>query len=412
MAILPQLKILISGAGIAGPCLAYWLTRTRNAPSIKILERSPSPRVTGQAVDIRGGGINILKRMGLEDELRARHTTEKGTEILNAQGKPFAQFGVGEIFTAEHEILRADLAELFLDAIKDKKGVVSQYGDYIKALVQSADGVKVTYASGGMETFDVVVAADGLSSTTRPLIIDEKTIKGSYRFMDQYQAFFSIPRQPNDSRTWKWYNAPKGLGIMIRPHRSPETVGAYLSVTMAKHGDRDPVLEETMNKGTDDKKQTLRKYFENAGWEAERVLNGMDKSEDFYMTREARIKLSKWTNGRAVLLGDAAFATMGIGTTFAIQSAYVLAGELSKVEKSSDVANALERYEQVFRSISDRYGNLPAGYSQFVFPQTAVGLTLRNLFIWALYRSRVYKIIGEGWGEDECEIPEYDWMDG
>jgi 2-polyprenyl-6-methoxyphenol hydroxylase-like FAD-dependent oxidoreductase len=75
-----SLSILICGGGIAGPALAYWLTRIPHGPAldITILERSPSARTTGQGIDVRGPAVKILQRMGLEEEVRKRHTGEKG----------------------------------------------------------------------------------------------------------------------------------------------------------------------------------------------------------------------------------------------------------------------------------------------------------------------------------------------
>jgi 2-polyprenyl-6-methoxyphenol hydroxylase-like FAD-dependent oxidoreductase len=112
----PKLKVLISGAGIAGSCLAFWLGKIRLDISITIIERSPSPRVTGQSIDIRGPAIEIIKKMKLEEAIRSRGTTEEGTTFLNSSGKMFAQFDAGDSFTAEYEILRADLVGLFLEA--------------------------------------------------------------------------------------------------------------------------------------------------------------------------------------------------------------------------------------------------------------------------------------------------------
>lgn len=88
----PPLKVLIVGAGIAGPCLAYWLTKTSTPFKITVLERSPSPRSTGQAVDIRGPAVKIIQRMGLEESILANNTTETGTCCVDTNGKVFAQF--------------------------------------------------------------------------------------------------------------------------------------------------------------------------------------------------------------------------------------------------------------------------------------------------------------------------------
>jgi 2-polyprenyl-6-methoxyphenol hydroxylase-like FAD-dependent oxidoreductase len=195
-----KLKVLISGAGIAGPCLAYWLARTRLYTSITIIERSPFPRVTGQAIDIHGLAIEIVKRMNLLDTLRSCSTTEEGTRFLNSSGKAFAQFNAGDSFTAEYEILRADLSRLFQETTEGLGNVRYMYGDSVKSLEQTEKDVKVTFAGGSKDIFDLVVAADGSTSKTRSLILDEQVLKDSYKLLGLYTAFFSIPNRPTDPK--------------------------------------------------------------------------------------------------------------------------------------------------------------------------------------------------------------------
>ncbi|KAI9661210.1 MAG: hypothetical protein M1821_009537 [Bathelium mastoideum] len=403
-----KLKALISGAGIAGPCLAYWLARSRLNISVTIIERSPVPRTTGQSIDMRGPAIEIIKQMKLEEAVRSRGTTETGTRMVNSSGKSFAQFDAGDSFTAEYEILRADLSQLFLEATESLSSVRYIYGDSVESLEQTEQNVSVTFTGGSKDTFDLVVGADGSTSKTRSLIFDDKVVKDGYNLLGQYLAFFSIPSRPGDTKLWHWYNTPKGLSIMTRPHRNPSTIGAYLCITMPKRGQRDPIVEEALDKGTEASKRMLHKYFDNAGWEAARVLEGMGQAEDFYMSRAAQVKLPKWTNGRAVVMGDAAFATFGVGTTLAIESAYVLAGELSKIQSSNDIPRALERYEEVFRPLYAKMEELPPFFPQVAFPQTAWALRLRDSFLWLVSKTKAHKLLPVDSGID-FELPQYDW---
>ena len=406
----PQLKVLINGAGIAGSCLAYWLTRTRLNASITVLERSPVPRPTGQSIEIRGPAISIVEKMGLLPAVRARNTTEEGTRLINASNRVLAEFGKGDnSFTSEYEILRADLCGLFLDATKHEGNVKYEYGDYVTALQQTEEKVNVTFNSGATDTFDLIVGADGSTSKIRSLILDEEARKGSYNFIGQYIAYFSIPRQASDTKHWYWYNAPKGLGLMTRPHRNDKTIGCYMCITTPAREHRDPVAEEAMEGGPKAQKQLLHNYFKNVGWQAERILAGMDQCDDFYMSRAAYIKLPKWTNNRAALLGDAAHATFGSGTTLAVEGAYFLAGELSKIQHSDDIPGALKRYEETFRKVQVKDGDIPPGFPQFAFPQTAWGLKLRDSLVWAVGKTKVYKLLPNE-KVDVSKLPEYNWV--
>jgi 2-polyprenyl-6-methoxyphenol hydroxylase-like FAD-dependent oxidoreductase len=404
-----KLKVLISGAGIAGPCLAYWLAKTRHNISITIVERSPSPRVTGQALDIHGPAVEIVKKMGLLEVIRACSTTEEGTRFMKPSGKSFAGFEKGDSFTAEYEILRADLSRLFLEATERLSNVRYMYSDFIKSLEQKDKEVSVAFASGSKDTFDLVVAADGATSTTRAMILDEKVLKDSTKLLGWYTAFFSIPRQLTDPKLWQVYNVPKGLCVMLRPHRNSSTMGAYLCITLPSKGQRDPAIDEAMEQGTEATKRILHKYFDNAGWQTDRILEGMDRAEDFYMARTAQVKLPKWTSKRALVIGDSAFATFGVGTTLAIESAYILAGELSKIHSSDDIPQALEKYEEVFRELSVDDHDLPPGFPQLVFPQTAWGLKLLKSVAWFASKTKMHKLI-QGSSDMGWKVPEYDWV--
>jgi 2-polyprenyl-6-methoxyphenol hydroxylase-like FAD-dependent oxidoreductase len=412
LATTPKLRVLISGAGIAGPCLAYWLSRTPLNPSITVLERSPVPRPTGQAVDIRASAISIIERMGLLPAVRACNTTEEGTRIINASNQIVAEFGKGDTFTSEYEILRADLCGLFLDATKSLPNVMYRYGDYVASLTQDEKKVDVTYSSGSSEAFDLIVGADGSRSKIRSLILDEEKTQGSYNFIGQYIAYFSIPKVSSDTKHWYWYNAPKGLGLMTRPHRSDKTIGCYVCITTSAHGVIDPQAEVAIDAGPEGQKIFLHERFQGTGWQAERILAGMDACEDFYMSRAAYVKLPRgaWTNNRAVLLGDAAFATFGVGTSLAISSAFYLAGELGKITNTEDIPAALKRYEEVFRAVEGADEDLPWGYPQVAFPQSRWGIRVRDGVAWAVAKTKAYKLLPSD-KADASKLPAYEWTD-
>jgi 2-polyprenyl-6-methoxyphenol hydroxylase-like FAD-dependent oxidoreductase len=240
------------------------------------------------------------------------------------------------------------------------------------------------------------------------MIMEEIILKDSYNLLGQYIAFFIIPSRPTDTKFWQWYNLPKGRSFMLRPHRNTSTTGAYLCITMPARGQLDAVVEYTMENGTEDTKRMLYKYFAHAGWESARVLEGMDHADDFHMSQIAQVKLSKWTNGRTLVLGDATWATFGVGTTLAIEGAYVLAGELSKIHSSSDIPQALERYKQVFRPIYAKMEDISPFFPQYVFPQTTWDLCLRNSALWVVNKTNMYKLF-QGGSEMKEKLPSYDW---
>jgi 2-polyprenyl-6-methoxyphenol hydroxylase-like FAD-dependent oxidoreductase len=99
----------------------------------------------------------------------------------------------------------------------------------------------------------------------------------------------------------------------------------------------------------------LRSEFANAGWEAQRLLDTIYQGPDFYFQPIQQIKMSKWSNSRVVCLGDAAYAPTpltGAGSSLAILGAYVLAGELTKLDDGKHLSKALKTYESTFRHLS------------------------------------------------------------
>jgi 2-polyprenyl-6-methoxyphenol hydroxylase-like FAD-dependent oxidoreductase len=311
--------------------------------------------------------------------------------------------------------LRAELADVFLKATQDNSDIEYVYGDYVKGLKQDGEGVQVTFDQRKEERFDVVVASDGQSSKTRSFMFDNETLADPYNFLGQYAAFFSISSKPDDPKTWRIHMEPKGRSISLRPHRQEGSCGAYLVVTQPARGMRDPKIDEAMKQGPGEVKKILHEYFDDVGWESQRVLKGMDKSDDFYFDQVAQVKLPKWTNGRCALIGDAGFAPTpisGQGTSLAIASAYVLAGELSQVGPFVDIPTALENYEKVLRPLVDKVQNIPSAAPQIVNPQTSWGIWALNTAVWGVQKSGLHKLFRSfgGISEKDWKMPDYEWV--
>ena len=118
------LNVLISGAGIAGPTLAFFLAKT--GARITIVEKAKALLPHGQNIDIQGSALTVISKMGLMDKIRAANTTEKGTQFIDPDGKPFAFIPVvkgAPSPTSEFEILRGDLAKILNDSVKDLPNV-------------------------------------------------------------------------------------------------------------------------------------------------------------------------------------------------------------------------------------------------------------------------------------------------
>jgi 2-polyprenyl-6-methoxyphenol hydroxylase-like FAD-dependent oxidoreductase len=383
-----KLNILISGGGIAGPCLAWWLHKRLPSVSITITERFSEPRTSGQAVDIRDAGVEVIQLMGLQEKIQSKHTTEEGIEFIYADGKTKAQFGAsGDVnaqsMTSEFEILRGDLAKIFYDETKDMEGVKYVFGENIISIHQQENGkVSVKFANQLPETeYDLVVGADGMLSQTRRRIWGRGPKDNDFlRRLGQYMAYFTIPRIESDTKWAQWYNAPNGRLVFLRPSPYQDTRG-YLAVTDGNLSKFDKI-KSLMEKGRETQMDWLEEEFQGADWQTERVLKGMRAAPDFYMQETAQVKLEEFVKERVALIGDAGYAPSpisGMGTTLAIVGAYVLAGELSKLP--SDAAGAAQQYQQVLRPFVNKCQSLPPGAPQLVNPQTKWGIATLNTVI-------------------------------
>lgn len=368
-----NLRILISGAGIAGPTLAFWLAHA--GARVTIVERAPALRAIGQNVDIRGAGLEVIRRMGLEDVVRKNTTNEEGIVFVDANNRARAQFGVDQSgkdrgLTSETEILRGTLAMLLHDSTKDKVEYI--FGDYVSAVDENDDRIQVTFANyTPNRDFDLLIASDGLSSSTRSLIFPG-TQQTCVRPLSQYLAYFSIPYQESDGLLARWYSAPGGRAVLMRPGGNAGRTTAVLSViSTTSHLQTHKKLSQRVMK------KIVRQYFEDAGWETLRVLDGMDNADDFYVQVNAQVKLDSWSKGRMSILGDAAYCpshTSGMGTAVSLVGAYVLAGEISKY--GADYGTAFREYEKIMRPFVDKAQKLLPGAPKIVHPETAWGISV------------------------------------
>lgn len=354
--------VLISGAGIAGLSLAYWLTEYGFRPTV--VERSPSLRTGGHAIDIRGTAREVVSRMGLMDAIRARHTGTHGIAILNEAGEPVARMG-GDDFgdsggiVAEIEILRGDLVRILHDALPS--GVEYIFGDTVTALAEHDNGVDVTFGEAGTRTFDIVVGADGIRSGVRDLVFDAEI-----RDMGYYMSYFAA-KMDYDFDGWElMYSVPR-RAVLIYPVGDSGEVRAGFAFA-------GPEVPDARS----DPKAVLAKVFDGVGWEVPGLVEQLRQTDDLYFDRAAEVRIEQWSNGRVVLLGDSAFGgSVGMGTSMALVGAYVLAGELSE----NGYEQAFAQYQSEMRDYVATHRKRPPGGTNGFLPRTRRGIWLRNQFM-------------------------------
>lgn len=412
-----NLNILISGSGIAGSVFAFWLLRAYPNANITIVERDPSLRLTGASVDIRSSAVDIIKWMGAEQEIRNQTTKEEGIQFVKANGKAVATLratGRSDIqsVTSEFEIFRGVLAKIFLDPIIKRVKLI--FDESVDHFDQRDDGVVVTFAkSKEVKTYDLLVAADGLGSKIRGMMLNSKPQEQLY---DEgvHVAYFTIKSDLlQGGRLAKWYNATGGRVVFLRPDPDPagRTRGNLMNVTTSGDVDTKERLNKALHEGNESYMELMEEMFRDAGWVAPEVLQGMRESDDFYCSLFGQIRSPKIHDGRVVLLGDAGYATPGFGTSLAIIGGYVLAGEL--LSHPGDVKTALERYEEIMLPFAK---NSQGGDSamQLLNPQTLWGIRIRDAILgfvtWAKLDILAMAVASAlGFTEKKAPMPDYQW---
>lgn len=396
------LNILVSGAGIAGGAFVSCLLRGLPTSKITVIERDPQPRLTGASVDIRSSAVDIIKWMGIEPEIRAAGTGEKGVQFVRSDGSVISTFmatGNTEVqsMTSEYEIFRGRVAEILLKPALERVSMV--FNESVEHYEELDDGVVVTFKHGKQtEKYDPLVGCDGLGSRIRGQMTGEKP-RSHIHGEGLHAAYFTIKKDLlNGSKIAPWFNDTRGRGIFIRP--DPDPLGrtrGNLTVTTTTHElELRHRLDAAMAQGNEAMMDLLEELFADAGWRSKEVLEGMRGSDDFYASLFAQVWSPKLVSNRVALVGDAGFATPGIGTSLAIIGGYVLAGELLASQSSPpssgrEVEEALKRYETLlfpFVKSFRQNNNLP----QYLNPQTWWGLSVKNALMWSVSTFRIDKM--------------------
>ncbi len=363
-------KILVCGASIAGPTLAWWLKRHGFEPTL--LEKAPAPRPGGHAIDIRGAALRVVEAMGLEKTIREQRTRMKGVSKLDAEGNEVWRseemtISGGSFDKQAIEIIREDLSRILLDALP--AGIETIYGDSVASLAQDDDGITVSFEKGGDRRFDLVVGADGLASDMRKLVFGP-------------DSEFVVP-----------------FGIVLAPFSAPNVIGLEDWQLTYDSGDEScmiytapgnetlrvcfgfPAEMDSIPADRESQVQLVRQKCAGMSWEVPKLLDVMEQARDFYLGPIAQAKMDCWTKGRVALVGDAGYCPSpftGQGTSLAIVGAYVLAWELA--QSMGDHVRAFERYEETMRpfvetnqAIADlsrdpRFGTDPSYYLDVIEP--------------------------------------------
>ncbi len=390
--------VLVSGMGIAGPTLAYWLKAAGFVPTL--VESAPTLRSGGYIIDFWGLGYDIAERMGLLDRIHRigyhvremRIVDDRGARITGFRTRTFTELTGGRFVS----LARSDLSRLLFDAVKD--GTETIFDDEIVDFRQEAGHVEVRFRQAGQRRFDLLIGADGLHSAVRGLAFGPES-----RFeknLGYAVAAFEVHRyRPRDEDVYIMYGRP-GLMLGRFTQREEKTLFLFVFSTEARE----------LPSRLDLQKALLRERYHDAKWESPRVLDELEQTQELYLDRVSQIRMESWSQGRVGLVGDAAFCVSllaGQGSALAMISAYVLAGELMRAGGRHEEAFA--GYEALLRPFISAKQRGAEGFAGMFAPRTGWGLQVRNCIIKAFAIPGLARLAIGRDIVDRLSLPAYDW---
>lgn len=387
---------MISGAGIAGPTLAYWLAHYGHEPTI--VEKSPRLRSGGYVVDFWGKGFDIADRMGLMPEIRGKGYMVGEVRVVNRQGKRVAGFAA-DVFSRSLRdryvtVARRDLAASIFGSIAGR--VETIFGDSVASIEQFGEGVHVGFERGTARDFDLVIGADGLHSRVRELVF------GAEERFEKYLGYKAVAFEAAGYR-------PRDELVYVMFTEVGQQVARF-----SMHDDRTMFLftfADASVDGLEDAsavKTALRKRFGQSGWECPAILDALEASEDIYFDRVSQIRMESWTRGRVALVGDAAYCVSllaGQGAGLAMLGAYILAGEIQRAR--GDYAAGFRQYEERLGMFLRGKQKSALYFAGTFAPKSKFSLFVRNQVMNLMKIPWVTKLAVSRDLVDKIDVPEY-----
>lgn len=363
-----RVRVLISGASVAGPTAAYWLCR--HGYAVTVVERMPLARVrtSGHAVDLFGPAMDVAEWTGVLPAVMAARTQTEVVSFQPDRGRAVdidMRRLVAGISGRHVEVMRGELAAALYEATRDDAEY--RFEDSIRTIEQEPDGVTVTFEHGSPARFDLVIGADGLHSIVRRLTFGPED--RFRRFLGGYLVIFVLPNYLGLDRRMVVWNAPGRLAA-IYPVRQQAMARAGFLFRRDEEVAVDP-------RDVEGQKLLLHQIYGQDRWQIPRLLSEMDAADDFYFDSISQIVMDSWSSGRLALVGDAGYSpgpAVGGGTSLAMVGAYVLAEELARAGSNHEAG--LSAYENRMRDVAARFRHIGPATMSTLIPRTRLQVRL------------------------------------
>jgi 2-polyprenyl-6-methoxyphenol hydroxylase-like FAD-dependent oxidoreductase len=393
------MRIAISGAGVAGPTLAWWLLKAGHEPTL--IETAPTLRAGGYVIDFWGVGYTVAERMGLLPAIPDRGYRVQAARFVDAQGRQAGAFAIeslarviGDRFIS---LPRGELAALIHAGLEGR--VETLFGTTITAIEETGDHIRLGLSHGETRTFDLVIGADGLHSAVRTLAFGP-TERFERRLGYRVAAFDAPSYRPREELAYVTHSQ---AGRMIARFALR---GERTAILLVFTSDR---LEGPIPRGLAERKAAIGRVFAGMNWEWPAIAAALDAAEEVYLDDLSQIAMDHWSTGRFCLVGDAAACVSllaGEGTGLAMTEAYVLAGELRRA--GGDHRAAFDAYEARLRSFTERKQRAARNFAGYFAPRTSLGVWLRNASTHLMGVPFIADALILGDIRDDLDLPDYD----
>lgn len=356
-------RVLISGASFAGLATAYWMNK--RGYDVTVVEVAKGLKQGGTPVNIRENTVDIVKRMGLLDQIQDNQIHMELTEFKNAEDVTEKSEIREPLDDNEYEIERNILLNMMFEAVKDEVEFV--FNDSIISLEEQNDSVDVTFKSGQQRSYDLVFGCDGIHSIVRKLQFGEEAEFS--HFLNTYFSITIVDKLLIRENTTQMYNEP-GKTVMLN------TYNGKTDIVLCFSSDHEIAYDY---RNEEQQREIILQQFSGMGWRLPELLEEVKNSQPFYFDKLCQMKMPSWTKGRVALVGDAGYCASpaaGMGGSLAIDGAAALADAFEK--HHDNVELAFQAYNESFRPFIEEVQADAAMMVDFLIPQTAEAIRERN----------------------------------
>ena len=321
-------KVLVVGAGLGGQSVAIGLKKA--GFEVDIIELHKEFNVYGVGIIQQANALRALDAIGVADEAMRRGSPYGKVKLCLPHGVQIGEAGTPPIgrFPSHNGISRKILHDILFEEAQ-KIGLKYRMGVSVESIDNQPDIAHVTFTDGTTGSYDIVIAADGVSSKVRKLIFGD--FKLSYVGLSVWRYAFKRPA--NLDTGYIFFNKKHKIGVI------PMTADSCYIFLNSAEGDN-PVIAE------DQLVEKLKGYMSTypVPLVQELIPQVTDAKLVNYRILETLKMPAPWYKNRVVVLGDAAHTTipqLGSGAALAIEDAVVLIEEL---QKEGEVEEIFEQY--------------------------------------------------------------------